>query len=185
MADKVRLPAREIGSGSRDGITVLACVVLESGCSNLASMLDRPAHQTTYRLEQCRTEIGEPIFDLRGNHRVDRAFDEAIALELAKRQRQHALADAFDLPPKFGEAPGALVEHRNHQDRPLVPDPVQDLPDLQGLRGIAIARHNSTSARFSMRPVVEPHWYCDCYRVTSMCRLPFLLIMMEDGATYK
>ena len=84
---------------SRDGITILAGVVLESGRGNFASMLDGPAHQTTDRLEQSRTEISEPVFDLRGNHRVDRAFDEAIALELAKRQGQHALADAFDFPP--------------------------------------------------------------------------------------
>jgi hypothetical protein len=32
---------------------------------------------------------------------------------------------------------------------------------------------------------MEPQWYRHCYRVTSMCRLPFLFIMMEDDLTYK
>ena len=83
-------------------------------------MLHRPAHQATNRLEQGRAQVGELILHLRWHDRVDGPLHEAVALELTESEGQHALTDAFDLSPKLGETTSALVEHGDHEDRPLV-----------------------------------------------------------------
>ena len=52
-----------------------------------------------------------------------------------------------NLSPKLGEALRTSVEHGNHQDRPLVSDPVQYLTNLDRFGGVAAVRHTWPPAR--------------------------------------
>ena len=61
-----------------------------------ATMLRRPAHQSTDGLEQGRAQVSELVFHLRRHDGVHSASHQAVALELAKGEGQHALADALE-----------------------------------------------------------------------------------------
>src|ERR1700722_10164704 len=124
-----------------DGVLILASVIRGPGRSNLTTMPLRPVHQTTDRLEQGRAQFGERVFHLRWHDGVHRAVHQAVALELAKGEGQHALADSVYFSPKLAEPLRASVEHGNHQDRPLVANPIQYLTNLDRLGGIAAVGH--------------------------------------------
>jgi len=62
-------------------------------------MFHCPTHQTTYRLEQGRTQVGEGVLHLRWHDRVDRAFHEAIALKLT----EHILDSFGRAGPRVGD----------------------------------------------------------------------------------
>ena len=54
---------------------------------------------------------------------INRARDEAVALELAQGERQHALRDIADRTANFIETRGATGDEFHDQHRPLVADP--------------------------------------------------------------
>src|SRR5262249_46699380 len=84
--------------------------------------------------------------DLGRHDRVDRAAQQAVALQPTQGQREHALADALDLPAELGEALGAAAEQLDHQQRPLVAQPVEHLTDLAGLALLDLGRPAPGSA---------------------------------------
>jgi integrase len=46
----------------------------------------------------------QPVLDFRRDHRVDRSHQQAVALHLPQRLRQHFLTDAVDPTSEFGKA---------------------------------------------------------------------------------
>jgi hypothetical protein len=87
---------------------------------------------------QRRAERGERVLDARRYHGVDPPRHEPVALELAQRDREHALADPVDPPLQLGEAQRPLLEQRDRQQRPLVGDAVEDLADLAVVAGVPL-----------------------------------------------
>ena len=63
---------------------------------------------------------------------------------LAKREGQHALTDSVDRTTQFGEAMGAMAEHLDHEQRPLVGKAVEQIPQLARV-GLFDARQGSGS----------------------------------------
>ena len=56
-----------------------------------------------------------------------------VPLELTHGQGQHALADPVDLASQLGEAPRAAPEQLDHEQRPLVGQAVEQVPNLARL----------------------------------------------------
>src|SRR3954447_11091233 len=77
---------------------------------------------------------------------MDGPRDDAVTLELAQRQREHALRDAVDRALELAEPAAAFAEEADHQHAPLVADAVEHLAhhDALGRRGVVAAR----TARF-------------------------------------
>jgi hypothetical protein len=61
---------------------------------------------------------------------VHRTRDQAVAFEVAQRERQHALADAVDLAVQFGEPQHAVTEQFDDEQRPLVAQAIEEVADL-------------------------------------------------------
>jgi hypothetical protein len=80
--------------------------------------------------EEALTERCERVLDPRGHDRIHRAPDQAVPLELTHGQGEHALADAVDLASQLGEAPRAAPEQLDDEQRPLVGQAVEEVPDL-------------------------------------------------------
>ena len=66
--------------------------------------------------------------------------DQAVALELAQRGRQHPLTDAVDHAPQLGEPARSAVEQGDREQRPLAGDPIEDLANLAVVAGIPLVR---------------------------------------------
>src|SRR6185437_14044016 len=66
-------------------------VIGHAGCDNGFMIGRRPIPERADRAPERLAELGEPIFDARRDFRVDGAGHEAVALEVAQGQRQHAL----------------------------------------------------------------------------------------------
>ena len=107
--------------------------------SDLVAVLARPRDERLDRVEQCGAERGELIVDPRRDDGKHRSVDEALAFELADREREHALADPVDLAAQFAEPARAVGEKADDEQRPLVGDPVEDVAELTGGIGLGTA----------------------------------------------
>src|SRR5215471_657282 len=63
------------------------------------SMLHGPVVERSKRHHQIPAELRELVVHTRRDRRKHRTRDEAVALELLQRQREHALGDTFDGAP--------------------------------------------------------------------------------------
>jgi hypothetical protein len=63
---------------------------------------------------------------------------QPIPLQPAQGHGQHALADSGDAAAELGEPLGGRTDLMDDRERPLVPDPVEDLPRLAG--GLVVHR---------------------------------------------
>jgi len=82
----------------------------------------------------------ERVLHARRHDGVHGALDQAVALELAQGHGQHPLADPVHQPLELGEAQRPVLEQRDHQQRPLVGDPVEDLTNLASLAHVPLDR---------------------------------------------
>ena len=73
-----------------------AGVVGGAGGGNLGLVRFGPGDERLGRLQQGRAERGQLVVHPRRHHGMDGARDQAVALELAQRGRQHPLTDAVD-----------------------------------------------------------------------------------------
>jgi hypothetical protein len=97
----------------------------------------RPAEQAAQRLVQLLRHRRGFVLHARRDRRVDRALQQAVALEVAQRQRQHPAADPFDRTLQLGEPHRPPRGLQQDADRPLAADPVDDLQhraDIEFLR---------------------------------------------------
>src|SRR3979490_3071359 len=82
-------------------------VVFGTRRDNLAFGLSAPADQPIDRVDERRAERRQAILDRHGDGWVGGALDDAVALEVAQRDREHALADVGYRAADVHEAPGA------------------------------------------------------------------------------
>src|SRR5438874_9997635 len=129
-----------------------ARVVCSTGRDNLAFVLSAPADQPIDRVDERRAERREAILDRHRDGWVGGALDDAVALEVAQRDREHALADARYRAADVHEAPGAAVEQVDHEQRPFVADAVEQvaghLADRDPLLGYFFRTRCAQSAVF-------------------------------------
>jgi len=92
---------------------------------NFGFVLSAPADQPIDRVDERHAEWRQAILDRHRDGRVGGALDDAVALEVAQRDREHALADARYRAADVHEAPGAAVEQVDHEQRPFVADAVE------------------------------------------------------------
>jgi len=92
------------------------------------------------------------IVDARRDGGMDSARDQAVALQLAQRERQHALRDIADRTAYFIEAHRTTGEEFHDQHRPLVADPRKGLADrpalLLGLLFVARCQKSASLCEF-------------------------------------
>jgi hypothetical protein len=100
-----------------------------------------PGDQGADCLQQASAERGEPVLDAGRDDGVDGAGHQPVAFQVAKGQRQHPLADPLDLAAQLTEPAGTASEQFHHQERPLVCQPVKQVPDLTGHGGLDIRRY--------------------------------------------
>ena len=101
-------------------------------------VLARPRDERLDRVEQRGAERGELIVDPRRDDGKHRSGNQAFALELAEREREHALTDPLDLAAQFAEPARAVGEKADDEQRPLVRDPVEDAAELAGGIGLVL-----------------------------------------------
>src|ERR1700716_222154 len=85
-------------------------VVCGTRRDNLAFVLSAPADQPIDRVDERRAERRQAILDRHRHAWVGGALDDAVALEVAQRDREHALADAGYRAANVHEAPRAAVQ---------------------------------------------------------------------------
>src|SRR4030088_967111 len=110
----------------QDGFLQSRCVC-GTRRDNLAFVLSAPADQPIDRVDERRAERRQAILDRHGDSWVGGALDDAVALEVAQRDRKHALADARYRAANVHEAPGAAVQQVDDEQRPFVADAVEDV----------------------------------------------------------
>ena len=74
---------------------------------DFAFVLSGPADQGNDRVDERRAERRQAILDRHRDGGLGGAFDDAVALEVAQRDREHALADVGYRAADVHEAPGA------------------------------------------------------------------------------
>src|SRR5579862_5124861 len=110
-------------------------VELRAGLGDFRLIAQRPGAERRDRLQQVAAERRERIIDARRDGRKHRARHQTVALEPAQRQGQHALRDAADRAPQLVEAQRAVAKPADHQNRPFVADPGQDVADGAAIGG--------------------------------------------------
>src|SRR5690349_11957092 len=89
-----RLAAQPGGTVTRlqqDGV-LQARVVHGARRGDFAFVLSGPADQGNYRVDKRRAERRQAVFDRHRDGWVGGALDDAVAFEVAQRDREHALA---------------------------------------------------------------------------------------------
>src|SRR5216684_2433454 len=104
-------------------------VVCGTRRNNLAFVLSAPADQPIDRVDERRAERRQAILDRHGDGWVGSALDDAVALEVAQRDREHALADVGYRAADVHEAHGAAGQQVEDEQRPFVADAVEDVAD--------------------------------------------------------
>src|SRR3979490_2098591 len=102
-------------------------VVCGTRRDNLAFVLSAPADQRIDRVDERLAERRQAILDRHRDRWIGGALDDAVALEVAQRDREHALADARYRAADVHEASGAAVEQVDDEQRPFVADAVEDV----------------------------------------------------------
>jgi hypothetical protein len=100
-------------------------VVCGTRRGNFAFVLGAPADQGIDRVDERRAERRQAILDRHGDGWVGGALDDAVALEVAQRDREHALADVGYRAADVHEAPGVAVQQVEDEQRPFVADAVE------------------------------------------------------------
>src|SRR5216684_4916836 len=100
-------------------------VVCGTRRNNLAFVLSAPADKPIDRVDERRAERRQAILDRHRDGWVGGALDDAVALEVAQRDREHALAYAGNRAADVHEAPGAAVQQVDDEQRPFVADAVE------------------------------------------------------------
>src|SRR5262245_40131081 len=85
---------------------------VKSGARGLDTrgVLDRPSTKRADGDQEIAAEAGELIIDPRRHRWRDRPADQSVPLQIAERERQHALGDAPNHPLDFVKPSGALPE---------------------------------------------------------------------------
>ena len=103
----------------------MGCVVLRLGNRDAVDVRLGPIANSGNRLDERPSEWSEFVFDARRHFGVNRAADEAVALQTAQRLRQHLLRNAVDAPLQMREALGFVLQQANNQYRPFIGDAIQ------------------------------------------------------------
>src|SRR5207249_11019170 len=77
--------------------------------------------------EERAAHRGQRVVDAWRDDGVHRSRHDAVPLETANRDREHALADPLDDAEQLGEAARVHAEHADDVDGPLVSDAVEHL----------------------------------------------------------
>ena len=77
------------------------------------------------RLGQRPAERGQRIIDADRNGGMDRAFYQSIAFEALQRLGQHLLGESADVASEMIEPHWTVLQPIEHQERPLVGQPVE------------------------------------------------------------
>ncbi len=93
--------------------------------SNDRAVLLRPCGERHDRIEKGPPGSRQSVVDPRWCRRCHRPSDESVALEAAKRQREHSLRDPIDRAAKLVEAHRAIAKDRHDENAPLVADPFE------------------------------------------------------------
>src|SRR6266851_7114948 len=126
-----RLAAQPGGTVTRlqqDGF-LQSCVVCGTRRGDFAFVLSGPADQGNDRVDERRAERRQTILNRHGDGWVGSALDDAVALEVAQRDREHALADVGYRAADVHEAHGAAGQQVEDEQRPFVADAVEDVAD--------------------------------------------------------
>src|SRR5258708_98001 len=94
---------------------------------DFAFVLSGPADQGNDRVDERRAERRQAIFDRHRDGWVGGARDDAVAFEVAQRDREHALADVGYGAADVHEAHGAAGQQVDDEQRPFVADAVEDV----------------------------------------------------------
>src|SRR5690242_7860387 len=97
--------------------------------ADLVVVVGGPADQRGDDLVQSAAQRGEGVLDARRDLGVGGAGDQAVLVELAKGEAEHALGNAGDLPLQVGVAQRSGLQDRDDQQAPLVADAVEGLAD--------------------------------------------------------
>src|ERR1700738_641668 len=104
-------------------------VVYGTRRGDLAFVLSAPADQGDDRVDERRAERRQAIFNRHRDGRVGGATDDAVAVEVAQRDREHALADVGYGAADVHEAHGLAGQELDDEQRPFVADAVEDVAD--------------------------------------------------------
>ncbi|MNL28876.1 hypothetical protein D3C87_1505400 [compost metagenome] len=86
----------------------------------------RPVPKRADRLLKGLAKFGEAILHPGRHFGIDGPRDQAVALEIAQRQGQHALRYTVDQALEFVEPQRAIAaQHADHHDAPLVADAIE------------------------------------------------------------
>jgi hypothetical protein len=86
-----------------------------------------PPLQSRHGFEKRSSERRQFIVDPRRDGRFNGPLHQAVPLESAQCKREHTLRHAIDTSPEFTEALGAVLQERDRQNAPFVPNSIQDL----------------------------------------------------------
>src|ERR1700716_3002513 len=96
---------------------------------DFAFVLSGPADQGNDRVDERRAERRQAILDRHRDGWVGGALEDAVAFEVAQRDREHALADVGYRAADVHEAHGAAGQQVDDEQRPFVADAVEDVAD--------------------------------------------------------
>src|SRR5438270_9915129 len=112
-------------TGTQQNGFLQARVVCGTRRDDLAFVLRAPADQRIDRVDERLAERRQTILDRHRDGWVGGALDDAVALEVAQRDREHTLADARYRAADVHEAPGAAVQQVDDEQRPFIADAVE------------------------------------------------------------
>src|SRR3954465_1766374 len=112
------------------GLGLRSAVVGRPGLGDLLVVVDGPLDQAVNGLLEGLAEDGQLVIDPGRDAGVHRALDQAVALQRAEGQGEHALADPADLAQQLAEPERAALQDGQDQQRPLVAHAVENLADL-------------------------------------------------------
>ena len=105
----------------------VALVIDLSGLLDLVHVVVGPVAHCGDDPAQTIPEGGERVLDFGWDGRVHVAVNDPVSFQCSKGLGEHLLADPLDLRAQMGEAQGAFAEGVEDEQRPLVPNPANDL----------------------------------------------------------
>jgi hypothetical protein len=113
----------------------LLTVVGGPGGGDRAAVSPSPVGEFQQRLVEVLGHFRQRVLDLGRDDRIDGAYKQAVPLQLAQREREHAPADPSDRTFQLREPDRALRDGYQDADAPLPGDVIEDLRHRARLAG--------------------------------------------------
>src|SRR5580692_11779128 len=106
-------------------------VVSVPGALNSFPILACPVPQCPNRFQPTTAELGQFVFNTRGDSRIESSCNQTISLQTFQRSGEHALRYAVNPTANLPKTLLAVAQKQHNQHTPFVPNPIQDLAHSQ------------------------------------------------------